>query len=63
MDQGGVELVFIYIVLDIGSDELPQIEACFSTKQKAEDYKKSLDHTWPNEYRIDEYKLDPDKEV
>lgn len=49
----------IYIVFNVGADEIPQVMECFSTKEKAEQYEKQLKHEWYNEYSIVEYELDP----
>jgi hypothetical protein len=50
----------VWILFDIGSDELPQVVECFSAKEKAEEYEKHLAHEWPDEYTIEEYELDPE---
>lgn len=49
----------VYILYDVGSDEIPQVIECFSTREKAEDYEKTQSHKWTDEYKIEAYELDP----
>lgn len=49
----------VYILYDVGADEIPQVIECFSTKEKAEDYEKSQRHDEFDEYKIEAYELDP----
>lgn len=45
---------------DISSDELPQLMACFSTIEKAEDYRNRLKADGDTVYRIGVEEIDPE---
>ena len=52
----------IYIVFDVGADEIPQVMGCFSTKKKAEEYEKTQTHDVFDKYSIERYELDVEGE-